>query len=62
MTELIQFLIGIAVFALAWYFLRSIAKTFSKINDFEEKQNEISDTLEAIKKELKELNKNNLEK
>lgn len=62
MREIIQPIVGILVIVFIWYVLRSIAKTFGKINVIEENQEEIADLLREIKEELKELNKNNSEK
>lgn len=62
MREIIQPIVGILVIVFIWYVLRSIAKTFGKINVIEENQEDIADLLREIKEELKELNKNNSEK
>lgn len=62
MIEIIQPIVGILVIIFIWYVLRSIAKTFGKINVIEENQEDIADLLREIKEELKELNKNNSEK
>ncbi len=62
MREIVQPILGILVVVFVWYVIRSIAKTFSKINVIEENQEGIADLLREIKEELKELNKNNSEK
>ncbi|MFY0481487.1 hypothetical protein ACI6PS_02690 [Flavobacterium sp. PLA-1-15] len=62
MREVMQPIIGILVVVFVWYVVRSIAKTFSKINVIEENQEDIENLLREIKEELKELNKNNSEK
>ena len=62
MREVMQPIIGILVVVFVWYLVRSIAKTFSKINVIEENQEDIENLLREIKEELKELNKNNSEK
>lgn len=62
MREIVQPLVGILVVVFVWYVVRSIAKTFSKINVIEENQEDITDLLREIKDELKELNKKNSEK
>lgn len=62
MREIIQPLVGILVVVFVWYVVRSIAKTFGKINVIEENQEGIADLLREIKDELKELNKKNSEK
>lgn len=62
MREIVQPIVGILVVVFVWYVIRSIAKTFSKINVIDENQEGIADLLREIKEELKELNKNNSEK
>lgn len=57
MSEIIEPIIGILCVVFVWFVVRSIAKTFNKINVIEENQEEITILLREIKDELKELNK-----
>lgn len=62
MIEFIQFAVAIAFLLIIWKGLRTLAKAIDYLANMKGNHDQISNLLEEIRDELKELNKNNSEK